>query len=106
MELSAAIELTALRQAGVKRLQHQLITVRRRHDDDSAEVAAVRRELAAGRLALAILAARGLGLSEDDVVSVAASGSLPDPAHPARILADPDWLLAREMLRCREPVPS
>jgi hypothetical protein len=90
--LAEAIQAAAERRARVAQLQVRQITVNKNHGPDSAEAAAVRRELAAERLAMAVLATLGSGLDGDDVVSVALTGALGDgAARPPRLLTDPDW---------------
>lgn len=89
--LAEAVQGAAERQAAVRQLQVRQITVNKNHGPDSAEADAVRRELAAERLAMAVLATLGTGLSGDDVISVALTGALPDRAGPPRLLTGPGW---------------
>ena len=90
--LAEAVQGAAERRARARQLQIRQIHVNRSHGPDSAEAAAVRRELAAERLAMVVLATLGSGLSSDDVVSVALTGTLADgPAGAPRMIAGPDW---------------
>jgi hypothetical protein len=90
--LAEAVSEAAERRARVTGLQNRQISVNKSHGPDSPEADAVRRELAAERLAMAVLATRGSGLDSDDVVSVVLTGSLPEGAGPVpRLLTGPGW---------------
>jgi hypothetical protein len=91
-DLAGAIAEAAVRQAAVRQLQVRQITVNRGHGPASPEAGAVRRELAAERLAIAVLAVRGAGLDSGDVLSVVLTGELPGSRPgPPRLLTNPDW---------------
>jgi hypothetical protein len=90
--LAEAVSEAAGRRARVTGLQNRQITVNKSHGPDSPEADAVRRELAAERLAMVVLATLGTGLSSDDVVSVVLTGALPEiPGRVPRLLTGPDW---------------
>jgi hypothetical protein len=92
--LAGAIRDAARHRARVRQLQVRQIHVNKQHGPDSAEAQAVRRELAAARLAMAVLACMGTGLDSDDVISVVLTGLLPDRPGPPRLLTGPDWPVA------------
>jgi hypothetical protein len=90
--LAEAVQGAAERKARVRQLQIRQISANKSHGPDSPEADAVRRELAAERLAMVVLATLGTGLSPDDVISVALTGVLPDTPHgPPRLLTQAGW---------------
>jgi hypothetical protein len=90
--LAWAVQEAAVRRAQVRQLQIRQITVNKQHGPESPEADKVRREIAAGRLAMAVLACMGTGLDADDVISVALTGQLPDSgSRMPRLLTNPGW---------------
>ena len=89
--LAEAVAGAAGRRARVIQLQHRQITVNRNRGPHSPEAAAVRRELAAERLAMVVLATLGSGLDSDGILSVVLTGSLPENGGPPRFLTGPGW---------------